>query len=439
MEFEIFNNIFFIIFGVLIAAGLFFRPVVGFFLLVLIIPLESVFVLPGGITWVRIVLIFVLSAWIARKIILDESWHAMLSSNILWKTLLFLGFVFVSFVWAHMPGKVVDSIPTLLGVLALCLFMIDVGSSLDRVEMAVKFLILGGVVASTLTIVQYFVLDFYRAGSHITGGINKTSVMLVVLQPMAFFLFRSSRSSKFWRFIGLIYVVISPLAVAFTFSRIAYAIMPFVYIRQLFTNKIERMREVVVIAILGLLIATSTIIWVPWEKVELRLNSLSPLVENPDEVVGGRVFVSSRIHIWRCAFEIFKDNSILGVGNKHFGYHFTHYQFIVPGMKNVKKKYNRSPHSTILGIMAELGVAGLLLWIFLQYTVYKNFHISLQSCESQNGKSNELLTRAIQQVFIIFTVYSLVSNIHLAKLFWLVLGMNGALFRLSKLPANEDE
>ncbi len=439
MDLGIFDNIFLIIFAVVITGTAFLRPIFGFFLLVLIIPLESVVVLPGGITWVRLMLMFTLFAWITRKIIISESWHEMLSTNLLVKVLLFFTFILMSFLWSHYPGRILVSLLTFSALLTLCLFMIDVSTNWERVEMAMRLLIIGGTVAATMTIVQYFVMDYLRAGGRISGGINRTSLMLVVLQPVAFFIFRSSRSSFPWRLLSLAYIVLSPLAVALTFSRISYAIMPFVYIRQLFAKKIERLRELVVIVILGFIIISAAFFLIPWQAVELRLDSLTPILDGQVESEESLANASERIHIWKCAIEIFKDNSILGVGYKNFGYHFKNYQYRVTGMRKITNKENRSPHSTILGTLAELGIVGILLWFSLQYTVFKNFRTSLAACDSQNGQSKELMIRAIQQVFYIFMAYSLVSNIHHTKLFWLVLGMNGAFVRLSKSSDNKDD
>ena len=92
MEFEIYSIIFLILAGGLIALVVFLRPIVGFLLMVLIIPIENVIIFPGGVTWIMIVGIFVLTAWISRKIIMGESWNDILSANIIGKILLFIGF-----------------------------------------------------------------------------------------------------------------------------------------------------------------------------------------------------------------------------------------------------------------------------------------------------------------------------------------------------------
>ena len=71
------------------------------------------------------------------------------------------------------------------------------------------------------------------------------------------------------------------------------------------------------------------------------------------------------MHHWLGAIEIFNDHPVLGVGYENYGQAFlTTYQFEVP-QKWVQRVYTtlRSPHSSILGLLAELGLIGTAVWV----------------------------------------------------------------------------
>jgi len=441
MELGIFSIIFLIIFGSLITIVVFLRPTLGFYLLVLILPIENVVLLPGGMTWARVILIFVLFAWITRKIILNESWNAMLTNNILTKALFFIGLAFISFLWAESPEQTIRNLVTPIALLILALIMIDVGSSWDRIEKTPLFLVMGGLIACIITILQYFFYDFIRAGVDVAGGINKTSAVLVILLPFAFFIFRYLKNFQLLRLVGLLYIIISPIAVAVSLSRIGMLTLPFVFLAQFYTNVKKGLHQILGIILVSVLIVTFSIRFIPWEQIENRLQTLSTLIDNPGEDIQSSRYDSgrARIFIWKCAFEIFKDHALLGVGYMNFGFHYTHYQFLIPGIVKIKISKNMSPHSTLFGIIAEFGIIGLILWSLLNYTVLKNIRVGLLSNNSEGGESRKMLIRTIQQVFIIYTLYSVVSITHNHKIFWLVIGMSGALMRLYDPSANKGE
>ncbi len=75
--------------------------------------------------------------------------------------------------------------------------------------------------------------------------------------------------------------------------------------------------------------------------------------------------MSARGYHLLVGLEIFADHPVLGVGYGNYGDYFLHdYQFEVEGMSKLWGS-RRSPHSSNIGILADLGLVGLALWLFL--------------------------------------------------------------------------
>lgn len=89
---------------------------------------------------------------------------------------------------------------------------------------------------------------------------------------------------------------------------------------------------------------------------------------------------SGRHQIYRTAFEIIKENPLLGIGGGMFRYDFQEYYAKIYD-KNSQDKYEKeyleiSPyhsHNVLLDMLVSWGLIGLLLIIYVSYYVYKTF------------------------------------------------------------------
>jgi O-antigen ligase len=81
-------------------------------------------------------------------------------------------------------------------------------------------------------------------------------------------------------------------------------------------------------------------------------------------------FGTGRIHVWRIAFEMFKDQPLIGVGINNFFNNFPDYiPYELIGKRGVRLE-GTDPHNFYIGVLCELGIVGfsiLMLFIFFLF------------------------------------------------------------------------
>lgn len=186
----------------------------------------------------------------------------------------------------------------------------------------------------------------------------------------------------------------------------------------------SRMRILVV----GLVVAVILFQAVPWEEVRENLSTVTDFVEMAGEEDPNAL--ETRGVLWLGALTIFGNNPIVGVGYGNFGHQFLNY-LGQQEWKNLRRTL-WSPHSSILGILAELGLVGVILWTWLLVAA---FRILAQSMPTSNEEHHQVRRAQIQAVFLSFLVmntYSFMAITHNDKLFWLLLGLIAVYWRLAK-------
>ena len=414
------------------AIVVFARPVVGVSLLVATIPLENILVLGGDITWVRAVGLVVFSTWILRTLIRREPWAPVLSASLLKPAILFILLAVASILWAtHVPSTV-QGVMTTVQLLALSLLIVSVIDRWGRLEWVVRLVVVSGLALSILTVSQGFVDGLDRAGVDLAGGVNQTGAYLVLLLPFGFYLFRTS-ASRLWSLVGLLFVGLAPLAVILTFSRTSFVFLALVIGIQVWDMFKDGTKDRVLLTIAGLVVAVVLFTSTPWESALERASTISPAIQ------GGRGedsrLESTRLHHWLGAIAIFNDYPILGSGYGNFGQLFQSYQFSVPS-KYVQGYFTsvRGPHSSVLGIMAELGLVGIILWSWLLFVALLDARKSGTSSTHEYTRSQRLLVKAVFYSLLLYTMYGFITTIHIQKLLWVLLGLAAVVRRLASEP-----
>ena len=178
--------------------------------------------------------------------------------------------------------------------------------------------------------------------------------------------------------------------------------------------------------------AAAVSVFIPWDEVLDRGGTIVPALE------GNRAedpaLVSGRPHIWLGAWAAFTDNPGLGIGYTNFRRRFVDtYQFSVPS-RFVKRLFvsPTSPHSTILGIMAELGLAGILFWLWLQVAAFRNLRLAWAIRDRLGDSTRAVLIQAMFISLIAYQIYSPLSVIQNHKLYWVIIGLTWAIWRLTR-------
>ena len=257
------------------------RPVVGVFLLVMLISLDNVWVAGGAITSTRLLSLFVFGAWLSRKLAARESWERITTVAFFKPALYFLAFAFASILWAERTDFAMTPFLTSVQLLLMSFLVADVISSKRQLELLLKFLVLGGLIALMMTISQSFlpvIIDGteQRAGEGIVGDTNQTARNLVLLVPFAFFLLRACKE-PIWRIIGFAYLAMAPWAILSTLSRASFVVLPLLIGSQAWGMfKGSRGMNRILLVTIGLALGAIIIATIPWGKTLDRAGSIAP-------------------------------------------------------------------------------------------------------------------------------------------------------------------
>ena len=399
--------------AILLALMIVRRPVIGLYLIAALVPLENMALLRPGFTLIKGIGLVVFGSWLARKLVFREPIVAPSGSLI--RPLAAFGLLAASSVfWAsyHQPW-LVNSL-SLLQWIFLVILVVDQMTSWERLENLFFFSVLTGLVSLAIGLYQYFVAGL-RASKGAFGSGNTLGVISVTVLPFAFYFLGYGNRLK--RLMGLLYILMCILIIPLTFSRATYVIgfaLAFFQVGQLRHRK--RLMAVVVVLALGLAITPA----IPWEQVVSRTQTVwLDVVEEH----------SARLLHWRGAIAMFLDYPLLGVGYANYGYRFTYeYQFRVSDPYRIWYS-PRDAHSTYLRALAELGIVGFGVLVWLLIAAFRNLKgASARAADISPARRH--LVISIGWSWIAYFLYNALFSTESDKLFWIVLAATEVVRRL---------
>ncbi len=134
------------------------------------------------------------------------------------------------------------------------------------------------------------------------------------------------------------------------------------------------------------------------------------------------------------ALAIARDHPIIGAGYDSYGQLFLdEYQFVVRGAPTMVKS-KRSPHSSWLGILADLGAVGVLLWSGVLGAALVYLFRSWRLTREYPMLPSHAL---IQSTLLCLALYAIPFGFYFQtqreKLLWVLMGLALAFHRLSEL------
>jgi O-antigen ligase len=144
-----------------------------------------------------------------------------------------------------------------------------------------------------------------------------------------------------------------------------------------------------------------------------------------------------RAYGWRVGAQMVREAPLLGVGYNNFGQLFLAYQLEVPGSPQIFDK-PRSPHSSYVGIVAELGLIGAALWIVLLGVAFRNLLLAGRRTTADGAPARFFLVQAVGNVLLLQVLYGWALNSHMNKNFWFILGLSVVLHQLALKRAGSD-
>jgi len=416
--------------GPLIGALLFYRIDLGVSAVLLTLPIEDLIPGIGSATGTRLLGMVVFAFWLVRKVLRRESWGEILKTPLILGSLVFLGWATISMIWTYDRSATVLGLITQVQLVFLTIIIIDTIKTWDHVVWAARLLVLGGMIAALATMYQYFIQGVPRAGDGVSGGINFTASSLVSIMPFAFYLIRSNHKG-FWTIASLLYIPLGIVGVIVTFSRASFLLLAFVLALQawlLFRSRSTRGIMIVLLVIM----TVAAVVAVPLERIGERMEVITQLIESLlDPSSSDRYADDARIYHWKVGYAMFKDSPLLGIGFNSFGQQFLTEQFEVRGMPDIFGS-PRSPHSSYIGIVTELGLVGIGIFLLILIITARNLSAASRQLSEDNDHDRYHLVRAVYYVLVLQMLYGWVLNTHLNKNFWMILGLSVTLLWLSR-------
>jgi O-antigen ligase len=407
----------------------FAQPLLGIYTVTVTLPVEDLIPGIGGATGAKVLGILVFASWLSRKVIIRDSWRAILSTDFFFVSLVALFWVFASALWAKYRGTTFQGVFTQIQLFALSLLVIDLITSWNRFIWLGKFLVVGGLIAAVAAMDQYFLDGVKRAGDGITGGINHTASTLVTIIPFAFYTIRAAER-RFWRFLGFLYIVCGTIAVAVTFSRTSYILISLTLIVHFIVLATGRRGRGSVLLLGGAVVIAA--LFLPWELIQLRAETIAPSLQQIAETANAQQEEAAdvRAYHWRIGWTMFKDYPFTGVGFNNYNQRFLEYQFRVPGSNRVYGS-ERSPHSSYVGLLANVGLIGLALWLVVFAVAIRSTVIAWSLVREQRTSNKYFFVQAVTFSLFLQLFYGWSLNVHENKIFWLILGSTVAMRRLA--------
>lgn len=423
---------------VAVAGGVLFlvQPFIGVVLVTATVPLETLLSFGSGTTATKLLGVAVAGAWGLQKLLRGTSWQPIFGSSFFWSAASFIALALLSTLWATVPRVTVGGVVQLVQLFVLALLILDLVRSWDRADLLAKGLLIGAGVAAFLTVEQYFFGGYKRAGDEISGGVDATAVVLLTVVPLAFYLLRS-RQTKLWQVLGFVYIGLAVLAVMVTFSRGNMLLLPpLLFALSWHTLRSRNGRRWLLVLATGCAILGAFV--VPWDRLTERAETITPYLQKTVPTTEGTEGSSGRGYHMKVGLAIARDHPLLGVGYLNYGWLFLQqYQFTVPGSSKVYEN-PRSPHSSNIGILADLGIVGETLWLLLLGLAAWGVLRAWRLTRSDGDSRPHALAQAVTYSLMLHVVaYGWYLPNQREKIFWVVLGLSAVVAGLARTRIGE--
>jgi O-antigen ligase len=249
------------------------------------------------------------------------------------------------------------------------------------------------------------------------GETNRFAQTMLMLIPLGIFRFVDERSLTLRAFAALSTALIT-LAVVFTFSRGA-AVGLGALVLALMALRLIQFRHVV--AILLVLV----MVFIAFPQYATRVASLAEVASVTADAGTGSVDNSllSRATETLSAGLVMLDHPILGVGPDMFPFYYQQYAEVIGIL--VKNGAAREAHNLYLGVGAELGVVGLVVFLLIAYLTLR---MLLTARRRALVRRPDLERLATPFLLALMTYYVTGMFLHLsfARFYWLMLAIAGA-------------
>jgi O-antigen ligase/Tfp pilus assembly protein PilF len=388
--------------------------------------------------------------------LLEEEKFKFVHSPLNIPVLILISVSFLSLIWSDAVYVSLQQLPLfLIGPLLYFIIINNIHRKQQINRILTVLLILGGVFG-IYGILQYNGIDFSIWAENVGrfqvfglfGNVNYFAEYLIVPLPIAVSLFLVSQN-KFKRILLLIGILAMGTTLMLTFTRSSYLGfgISIIFMFSLFLlsqgrNFIKNNRKIFIIVLAAIIIMTF-IFTVPTplnkdgtfiSKIKSRLSFAALSQSKP---------IKRRIATWKFTALMIKDHFLIGSGIGTFKYNTLKYQakFFEQGDNRSIYPYGfaEKSHNEYLQLWAELGIIGLLIFIWL-LICYFNYGIKLLRRIKSDYRQG-LIIGLMGSIVAVLVDALFGFPLHLMAtiiLFWLVLGLTITIGRIKPSPINEN-
>jgi putative inorganic carbon (hco3(-)) transporter len=400
-------------FGVLLGIGglilVCLKPVTGVYGFFLLAFWERVTILPGltpaaGIGYLALVG-FLYNVFVTHKIRIRRTGQE-------WPFLVFLGIIVISSAYALNRPLLIKRTFTLIQLMIIYYMITSLIDNRERLRTFLWIIFIATLMTSVAALFQYY----QSGGIRVTGvgkNPNYTSATLIMGLLVAWDLFKKNRVIIV-KYLILLSGGVFMAAFMLTYSRAGLLAMMTGIIYLLFYEK--KRGKAVVFGIVG---AVVLFIFMP--------QGFKDRIAGKGEA---GLSVEGRTKEIRAALLMIKDHPFFGVGFQNYGEHYAAY--VTPYYSH---EY-RGAHNTFLQLGAELGVPGLLVFLWILFNSWR----TLGKARKRSGEEDEginLTSRVISAVFISYLIICVFAGMVTQKDLWVVLSLGTVLMRVSRNEAGK--
>ena len=263
------------------------------------------------------------------------------------------------------------------------------------------------------------------------GDPNFYAQILLIVVPLALYRLWDESSVRLKMLAAYALGVIT-VALVFTYSRGGALALGLVLVLALLDRKAQ-IRS----ALLGLLVIVPLLVLAP-QQFEGRLGTLKQLLPGQHEsVIHADTSIQERTLLMRCAWQMFLDHPILGVGADNYGEYYDEYAERVGSAVSSYEDFGRRrfPHSLYLQIAAETGLVGLVVFAVILALTLRRLRAARRLFRAANDERSRGLVTSLLLGFLGYLTTSLILHGDYVRCFWLLVALAIAASKIAEHAA----
>ncbi len=375
----------------------------------------------GGLPLTRLLGMLLILSWLASVTIGENRGRKLFESNgLFFLLLLFVAWATLSTLWAADSGEAIGAVTRYAPNVLLFLVVYAAVRTRSQAIWIVGALLAGALIAASFGVISPTAGDVEGRLSGAFGNANETATALAVGVALAGGLAVALRGHPALQLATAIGVPSCMLALFLTVSRGGIVALAAILVAGVFVAG-PRRGTVLAAAALGAMMAV--VYFGSFASQEAREHLFQS-----DNGTG-------RTDIWRVGWRMVEANPALGVGAGNFQTSSVHYLLEPGAIERVDFIVDepKVAHNTYLGVLAELGVIGLALFLAIIGAAIASLWRAAQTFGASGDREMDLLSRAVLIALIGFLTAAFFGSREFSNQLWLMLALGPALLGLARL------